>query len=171
MEGGGRVGELHEIAEVLDACVAAPLIEAAHERRAVRGREYRAIAADHHVARGVTRVLREFPRRGAAHDGAAHAAREMHALALDVGSGILPQLQRLRVIAEVDADLLEYGVGVVLEELEPLAAEHLVVGNLSGYIGNEGMAASGARSDLGVASAPTPGARRLRRWLLFHGHI
>src|SRR6516162_2711536 len=171
MERVRHVGELDEIAEVLDASVAAPLIEAAHERRAVRGREYRAIAADHHVAGGGARVLREFPRRGAPHDGAAHAARETHALALDVGAGVLPQLQRLCVVAEVDADLLEDGVGVVLEQLESLVAEHLVVGNLSRYVGNEGMAASGARSNLGIASAGTPGAHRLTRWLLFHGPI
>src|SRR5262249_23249801 len=157
-------------AEVLDARIAAPLIEAAHERRAVRGCEYRAVAADHHVVRGVTRVLREFPRRGAAHDGAAHAARKMHPLALDVGTGVLPQLQRLRLVAEVDADLLENGVGVVLEQFEPLAAKHLVVRNLSGYVGDEGMAASGARGNLGLAPARTPGARRRSRWLLFHGH-
>jgi len=139
--------------------------------RAVGGREHRAVATDHHVVRGIARVLREFLRRGAAHDGATHAAREVHPLALDVRARVLPQLQRLRIVAEVDADLLEDGVGIVLEELEALGAEYLVVGDLPRDVGNEGVAASGARGDLGVPSARTPGARRLSRWLLFHGHF
>src|SRR5262249_23951922 len=121
--------------------------------------------------RGVARVLREFPRRGVADDRAAHPAWKAHALALDIRAGILPQLQRLRIVAEGDADLLEEGVGIVLEQLEPLWAEHPVVGNLSGYVGTEGMAWSGARSDLGLAPTGPPGAHRLTRWLLFHGLI
>ena len=80
---------------------------------------------------GIARVLGELPRRGAAHDAAAHAAREVHALALDVGAGVLPDLERLGVVAEVDADLLENGVGIVLHQREPFLAQHLVVGDLA----------------------------------------
>jgi len=73
--------------------------------------------------------------------------------ALDVGAGVLPQLERLRILAEVDADLLENGVGVVLEELETLAPEHLVVRNLAGDVRDEGVAARRAGRNLGVATA------------------
>ena len=50
----------------------------------------------------------------------------MHALALDVGAGVLPQLQRLRVVAEDDADLFQHRVGILLDEGEALLVEHLV---------------------------------------------
>ena len=57
------VGELHEVAEILDARVAAALVEVADEGRAVGRREHRVLAADQHVAGGIARVLRELARR------------------------------------------------------------------------------------------------------------
>ena len=53
------------------------------------------------------------------------AAREPHPLALDVAPGVLQQLQRVRRVVELDAHLLEDRVGVVLDELEALLAQHL----------------------------------------------
>ena len=58
------VRELHEVAEVLDRPVPAPLVHVQHERRAVRRREHRVHATDLDVVRRVARVLRE--RRGRA---------------------------------------------------------------------------------------------------------
>jgi len=52
----------------------------------------------------------------------------VHALALHVGARGLPQRERLGVIAKVDADLLQDGVGVVLDGAQALLVEDLVVG-------------------------------------------
>src|SRR6185312_11599649 len=153
-------GELHEVAEVLDARVAATLVEVAHERRAIRRCEHRAVAADDDVMGRIARVLGEFPGGRALYDAATHAAGIAHTLALHVGTGLLPDLQRLRIVAEIDADLLQDGVGVVLEQREPLLAQDFVVGNLAGDERDEGLAARGARRDFGVAAT---GAARARR--------
>jgi len=40
----------------------------------------------------------------------------MHSLALDVSARRPPDLERLRVVAEIDADLLENSVGVVFHQ-------------------------------------------------------
>src|SRR4029077_18267710 len=117
------------------------------------------------VARGVACVLGELLRRRAAHDAAAHAAREAQALALDVGTGVLPEFERFRIVAEIDADLLENRVGVVLEELEPPGGQRLVVRNVARDVGYEGVAARGAGRDLGIAATRTAGSR-CRGWLL-----
>ena len=61
-------------------------------------------------------------------DRARQPAREMDAGALHVGAGLLPQLQALLVAAELDADLLENGVGIVLDDLQPLLVQHLDTG-------------------------------------------
>ena len=57
MDEGRHVGELHEIAEILDGGVAAALVEVADEGRAVDRREDRVVAADDDVALGVARML------------------------------------------------------------------------------------------------------------------
>ena len=126
---GRQVGQLHEVAEVLDGPVAAPAVQVAHERRAVGRREDRAHAADVDVARRVAGDLPEVVRGGGLDDGPAHAAREADPLAVDVGAGLAQQAQGVRVAAEVDADLLEDRVGVVLDEREPLLREDLEGGH------------------------------------------
>ncbi len=55
----------------------------------------------------------------------------MHARALHVGAGFLPQRQRLLVVAELDADLFEDQVGVRLDQRQPFLVEHLVVRELA----------------------------------------
>ena len=127
VQGVGDVGELDEIAEILDSRVAAAFVEIAHERRAIGRSEYRVLAADDHAARRIARVLREFARRGALYERTAHAAGEMHPLALDVGAGGLPDFERLGIVAKIDADLLENGVGVVLHQREAFLVQDLVV--------------------------------------------
>ena len=121
-----HVRELDEVAEVLDRRVAAALVEVAHERRAVRRREHRVLAADGDAARRIARVLDEIARRARLDDAAAHAGRTAHALAVDVGAGGLPDGQRFRVVAVLDADFREDGVGVALDRREALLVQHLV---------------------------------------------
>ncbi len=120
-----HVGQLHEVAEVLDRAVPAAAVQVADERRAVVRGEHRVHAADLDVPLGVARVLGELARRARLDDRAAHPAREADALALDVGAGLAEQPERVRVAAELETDLLEDRVGVVLDERQALVAEDL----------------------------------------------
>ena len=78
------------------------------------------VAANPDVARRIARMLHEFARRGAAHDLARKACRNMNPpLANDRGAGIAPQLDRLRIAANLQTDLLEQAVRVCLDGLQP----------------------------------------------------
>ena len=120
-----HVGELHEVAEVLDRPVAPAVVEVANERRAVVRGEDRGHAANLDAVRRVARVLGELARRGGLHDLPAHPARKPDALALDVRAGVLEQADRHGIAAELEAHFLEDRVGVVLERREPLFVEDL----------------------------------------------
>src|SRR5690606_36151928 len=77
---------------------------------------------------------------------ARQAAREMHALALHVRAGVAPKLQRLRIVAKLDADLLEHGVGVLLDERESFLVEDFIHLDLASDVGERlAGAAAGAR--------------------------
>ena len=70
----------------------------------------------------------------------------MHALALDVGAGLLPQLQRLGVVAKDDADLFEHRVGVLLDQRQAFLVQHLIDVDLALDVGELGAGtAAGAR--------------------------
>ena len=120
-----HVGQLDEVAEVLDRAVAAPVVEIADERRAVGRCEHGVRAADLDGVHRVAGDLREGRRGGRLHDAAGEPAREAHPLAVDVGAGVLEQLQRLGRVAELDPHLLEHGVGVLLDQRQVLLGEHL----------------------------------------------
>ncbi len=124
-----HVGELHEIAEVLDRGVAPALVEVADERRAVGRHQHRAIAADPDAAVGVAGMLGEFLRCRRLDDGAAEASRKTHAFSIHVRAGLAPQLQRAWKLAKLDAYFLQHRVSVVLDQLERLFVEHLEVRN------------------------------------------
>ena len=47
---------------------------------------------------------------------AAEPAGKAHALALDVSAGLLPDLERIGIVAELDAGLLQHRLCVVLDE-------------------------------------------------------
>jgi hypothetical protein len=59
------------------------------------------------LSRRIAGELREFARRRRLHQLARQAGREPYPLALDVGAGCLEQLQRFRVVAEIDAGFLQ----------------------------------------------------------------
>ena len=101
-------------------------------------------------------MLDVLARRALLDDCPAHAARKVDALALDVGAGLAPELQRLGIILEVDADLLEHGFGVVLDERQPLLAEHLVIGDLARDEGHRLDRVSKPRGTLRVAPGTAP---------------
>src|SRR5262249_3410415 len=98
---------------------------------AIIRREHGILAADDDAACGVARVLDVLTGRRPLDDAPAHAAREVHAVALYVGAAIAKDLEHLLVALDVDTDLLQDGVGVVLDQRETLLAQHLVEGNLA----------------------------------------
>ena len=118
VEGAARVGQLHEVAEVLDRGVAPALVEVVDERRAVGRHEDHVRVADLHAPRRVPGELGEDPGRRGLDQGAAHPAREADPLAVDVGAGAAEDLGRLGEVDDLDADLLEERVGVGLDLLE-----------------------------------------------------
>ena len=102
-----RVGELHEVAEVLDRPVPAAAVEVADERRAVGRREDRPVPAEDDVVRAVPGDLRELRRRRRLDERAAQAAREPHPLAVDGRARRREELERVGRVVELDPDLLE----------------------------------------------------------------
>src|SRR5580704_997190 len=168
VQGVGYIGELHEIAEVLDSRITAAFVEASHERRAIGRREHGVLPADDHAARRVACVLSEFARRAALNERTAHAARKAHALTLYIRPGSLPDRNCLGVVAKIDADLLENRIGIVLHQCETFLAQDFVIGNLAGNEGNRCLGPGGARGPLRVAAAGTPRMTGLRD-LIWHG--
>ena len=124
MQARRHIGELHEIAEILDRRVTPPAIEIAHERRPVDRREHRGVAADLHAALGVAGMLGEYLGRRR-DQRAGQAAGQAHAYPLHVGAGVAPYGEGLFVVMEIDADLRQDDFGVVLDNLEALEGEHL----------------------------------------------
>jgi hypothetical protein len=120
-----HIGELHEIAEILQRRIAAVAVEIAHEGRAVDRREDRVVAADLDRFGRIARMLGELGRRGL-QQFAAQPLGKMHPLALDVGTGLLPHAERFGVVAELDADFLQHAVGIGLDQRQALLVEHLV---------------------------------------------
>ncbi len=124
------LAELHQVAEILDRGVAPPALEVAHEGRAVDRGEDQVAAADLDIAGRVARGLGELARRRRA-EAAGEALRHAHALALHVGPGLPPALERGRVVGEVDADLLQHGLGIGLDDLERLGVQDLEIGDVA----------------------------------------
>ncbi len=60
---GRHVGQLHEVAEILDRCIAAAFVVVADERWPIYRGKDRVLAADHHVSIRVPGKLRELARR------------------------------------------------------------------------------------------------------------
>ena len=101
--------------------------------------------ADLHIAGGVAGVLGEAGGRAGADDGWQHAAREAHPLALHVGAGLAKQALRLLVLADLEADLLQDGLGMFLEPGESLLAEQFEGGDSACDVGGRALSAVAAR--------------------------
>jgi hypothetical protein len=84
-----RLGELDEIAEILDRAVAAAPVEIHDEGRAIGWREHDIVAADAHRTCRIARMLGELGRRGR-EQLAQHAGLELHQNAVDLCSGPAP---------------------------------------------------------------------------------
>jgi hypothetical protein len=133
------------------------VLQIAHERAAVAGHEHGVVAADLDAAVAVARVLGELARGVVLDQLAREPVRHAHALAVDLGPGIAPQLQRLRVVAEIDADLLEHRVRVGLDRAERFLREGLVTGHPAGHVRCLARGSGAAARRLpGGATAATP---------------
>src|SRR5262245_6884770 len=93
-----HVGELYEVAEILDCGVAAALVQTADEGRTIDRREHRVLTADIDVARRIAGMLHILPRRALLDNGSRQTTGKMNAGASDVGTSSPPQLQSLRIL-------------------------------------------------------------------------
>ena len=161
---GRGIGELHEIAEILDRAVAAALVEIVHEGRAVIGREHRRVAAD--LARCA---------RGCARAGCSAAASSRRACAparlgkrtrspLTSAPG-LPRSARARRDNRGTRRRFPAAGSRRCASMsgEPLLAEDLGQGNGAGDVGHGGGAATRARRPARLAAAPRLGGGGFRR--------
>ena len=62
MQPGRHIGELYEFLEVIDGCITPATRLIANERRAINRRQYKILAADHHIFGRIARDLRKFRR-------------------------------------------------------------------------------------------------------------
>jgi len=85
----------------------------------------------------------------------------VHALALDVGAGILPERKRFGIIAELDADFLEHPIRIALDKRQPLFIEHVVLGDLAGDVGKRNARATTGARRAARCSAPAATATAL----------
>ena len=161
VEGRARVGQLHEVAKVLDRRVAPAVVEVVDERRPVGRHEHHVRVADDDAACRVPRRLGEARRRGGLDDLPAHPALEADPGALDVGTGRTEDLDRLREVDDLDPDLLEQRVGVVLDRLEALGRDHLHGRQRPGQVG-EGLHRPRESGGLARGPAASRGRRRDR---------
>ena len=126
VEGAARVGQLHEVAEVLDRGVAPAVVEVVDERRAVGRHEDHVRVADDWTLRAGLRARWVKTRGAVAVTIERHMPRGKRTRCpVDVGAGAAEDLDRLGEVDDLDADLLEEGVGVVLDLLEALGRDDL----------------------------------------------
>ena len=165
VQGIGGVGQFHEVLEVFNGGVAPALVDVTHKGRAIGGCKYGVFAANDHVVGGVAGVLGKFTRGAGLHQGAAHATRHAHAFALDVGTGLAPDVQRLGVVTEINAYFFQNGVGVVFDDGQAFFVQHFVVRHLAGDVGHgiaTARAAGGAFGFAATGGAAVAGSGCLR---------
>src|SRR5690606_3058193 len=164
VEGGGHVGELGEVAEVLDRGVPPAAVQVAHERAAVGGGEDHMGVADLHAPLRVAGVLGVPGRGGRLDDLAAHPFGETHPGAVDVGAVVGEDPQRLGEVHDLDAHLGQEAVGVLFDGRQPLLVEHLVRGETAGEEGL-GLGERGGAGPLACCPAPRSASCRHLRLL------
>ena len=85
--------------------------------------------------------------------------RNVHPLALHIGPGLAPAVQGRRIIDEGDADLLQNGLGVVLDDFDGFGGENLEIRyvpfDISCRFDTGGCPLGPAR---GATAAPPPGS-------------
>ena len=148
-----HIGELHEIAEILDRRIAAVAFEVTHEGRAIDRREDRRLPANVNAALRVARMPGEFLWRGL-QQFAAKTLGEMYALATNIRTGVLPELERFRVLTELDADFLQNAIGIVFDQAEAFLIQNFVFANLAGDVGKRRARATAGAGRAACCSTP-----------------
>ena len=123
--------QFDEVAKILNGGVAPAFVQVADEGGAVGGDQHGAASPDDHIALRIAGVLREFRRRVLPDEGATQPLGETGPLAIDVGAAFLQDRQGLRIVAEIDADLLQRHLGVLLDQRQARLVHELVVGDLA----------------------------------------
>ena len=128
------MGELDEIAEVLDGAVAAALVEIHHEGRTVGRRKDHALAADLDAVGRIAGVLGEAC-RGGFQDLAQHARLEPHQQTIDIRTCGLPVLQGNGIVAELNADFSQDPIRRCLDLQEIFFAQNVIGRDVADYVG------------------------------------
>ena len=128
VEGRKAVGELDEVLQVFERPPAPGAVEVAHVGRTVDRRKDEIRAADLDAPGRVAGVLRE-PGGGERELRHGQFARNSNPLARDFRSRLAPQRQRLRISAEVDADLFEDAHRRLMDRLLGVGTEECVGGD------------------------------------------
>ncbi len=119
VHGRRHVVELLQCVQIVERRVTPLAVEVAHERGAVGRRHHGMAVADRDRALGIARVV-HVRRRDLADQFEQFVAAETHEIAVDLGAGPAPQLERLGIL-ELDADLLDHAHREVVDPLDALA--------------------------------------------------
>jgi hypothetical protein len=107
------------------------------------------------VVCGIAGLLREFAGRGRLDQSPGKATLETHPFAIHVRTGIAQQLERLGITAELHADVLQDGIGIVLDELEAFLAQQTKSIEVPLDIGRAGRTGTLSRDARGMAASLT----------------
>ena len=154
-----RVGQLDEILEVVNGCVASALVQIVYEWRAVSRHHHRVHATDNDRTLSIACMLSEHGRCAVHNEFSAHTPSKSDALTLHIGASVFPHLQRFSIITEIDADLFKNGVSIVFDETQSLIAKNFKQRDIALDIGLGGVPAAALAS---FASRPPPPRRRRR---------
>ena len=127
---GAVYASFTKFAKILDGRIAAAAIQIMYEWRAVHRRKHGVLTTNFHVSSRVAGMLgklrwRRFCQRPH------QALGKPDPLTLDIGTGGFPHIKRLAIVAEVDADLLQHGLAIGLDQTEPFFAQYFVQGNFA----------------------------------------
>ena len=109
-----KVCKLHEIPEIRERGVAAPVLQIRDERRSVAGHQDYMITAEGYSLVWIAPVQLELPGRCRA-KLPGMARREPDSIALDSRSSVKKYIQRRLVAPKLDSDLGQYPIGLILD--------------------------------------------------------
>ena len=101
----GHVAQFHKLFEIVHRRIAATADTVADKRRTIDRRQNEVITADFYGAFWVAGMLGEF-RGGGFAQLARQSFRQANPFALNIGTGLFPAFQCLRIVHKVNADFL-----------------------------------------------------------------
>ena len=109
-----HVGQLDQFFEAVQIPITSAILQIAHEGRAVDRRKYLMLSADNHIAGSVAGNLGELLRRGLA-QCADLRCLHAHPIAVNPRTGLTPNLKRLWIITECNANVLHQPINLRLK--------------------------------------------------------